>query len=185
MKITLSCGHTVECENFDDVICEKCNKKEELNKVIGEKENNKPEYMKIMDDITTELKKVNNSISLKINQNKSGGIDYKFSEPVKMFMKIFHSEKKYDYTIENINKQPISELKIILDNIKSKSELAKKFRETYGRSAVRFIVDEIFYNLQYDGKNFTNVECTLSKQYKYVGLVMGIIGTLFGVVFGI
>jgi hypothetical protein len=177
MKIKLICGHVVECESPDKAICEKCS-----NKPIQEEKitnPNEPEYLKIVNQIHSEFLKANPNIKQEIYQDENKNFNVRFIEPSKTFMRIFHSNSKYKFEIKNISKQPIQELKNILENVKAKSEKAKEFRSIFGQSSLRFIVDELFSNIYFDGKEFNfDVQCTKKRQYSYLGIALSILGGL-------
>lgn len=176
MKILLKCGHTIDCETPDKAICDICSQK--ATEAI-EKTNNTvslPEYMKIIEEITSEFHKANPNIKREIKQENNGEFNCIFTEPPKLLMKLFHSEGKYSYMIKNITKQPLMELKNILDNVKAKNVKAKEFRSIFGHSSLHFIVDEFFYNSWFDGSNFNfDIQCTKKRQWSYVGIAFAFI----------
>lgn len=187
-EITLSCGHTVTTDDLEHVVCEICNASKEVSNEVTEAIAKLPEYMKVINEITTEFKKVNPKIKQVIYQDVNGLVHCKFIEKARFFMKFFHSEQAFEYEIKNITKQPIQELKNILDIVKSKGSIAKEFRKIFGKSSLRFVTDELFSTLYHDGKKFLFNECSVKKQKGYVWLGGGsgaILLALLGVVIGI
>jgi len=184
-EIVLKCGHKIKTNDFDSLECEICTKKKIIDEDKEKEKENNPEYINVMSDIVNEFKKVNPSIHVVVTQDKSGSINYKFIEKAQLFMKIFHSEKAFEYEIRNVKNQPVQELKNILIGIKEKGELAKEFRSMFGKSSLRFITDQIYYELNYDGKTFTFENCTKRKQQTYLTIALTIIGAVFGIMFGV
>jgi excinuclease UvrABC ATPase subunit len=186
LKIKLSCGHTIECESPDKAICEKCTARRlsETEKQVDD--NTTPEYMKIINEITDEFKKMNSKIKREIHQDEKGDFSCRFIEPPKLLMKLFHSEGKYTFEIQKITKQPLQELKNILENVKSKADKAKEFRNIFGKSGLHFITDELFSNIYFDGKSFNyDIQCTQKRQWSYAGIIVAIVGGIVGLFIGL
>jgi DNA-directed RNA polymerase subunit RPC12/RpoP len=178
MEVTLSCGHKVKnITDFDNIICEICSKKE-----IEMKEKEKdegtpkyPEYIEIMKEIEKRLKTINKKIKVKITKDENGQINYSFFEPTS-WLRWLHGDKNgFEYNIKNVSKQPIQELKNTLSNIEERENIAKKFKERYSMSVLRFIMDEIFFQEHFNGNEVTGEGCTKNRQKIFGGGIGSII----------